>query len=487
INVEEEDEEGEKEKRLEVGEEEEERLVPLRAARKGTKRARTSSSRKDKTTINVAINTTTLLTPAQTTSTAPQNLRIREDEPRATAPTTTPTSTTRPNARRSAETRGTEDAKNTTATSLSGEGSLLDSAVCPICSHRLETQDSARINQHIDECLTRSMLIQERDAHNADRTAASAAPPAAHPPPHLIAPTTTAAVSASALGFDPMPDARGAGRVTTATPLAAAVPVPYVRVLGKTCSCPYGCGRVMAFDKLGKHARNHHAGDGQALECPICVSITGLVGVVEEDLLEHLNVNHDPRYAAKQSKQRRARGRGVHSWKPPAPDGRHQPTPVVVGAAVLGSASASSPSPLTIRLPQAARLTSFGTTAHHHDPSAMEASGSVANVFATQPLSTLLASTPTQTSAEFASTRVLSAELPEDKAECPICFENLTVGAKVSYLQCLCIFHECCIQYVQSTLPTCSPAALLTFIPSPSTRAWWDKHKRLECPTHLQD
>lgn len=109
INVEEEDEEGEKEKRLEVGEEEEERLVPLRAARKGTKRARTSSSRKDKTTINVAINTTTLLTPAQTTSTAPQNLRIREDEPRATAPTTTPTSTTRPNARRSAETRGTED------------------------------------------------------------------------------------------------------------------------------------------------------------------------------------------------------------------------------------------------------------------------------------------------------------------------------------------------------------------------------------------
>jgi hypothetical protein len=123
--------------------------------------------------------------------------------------------------------------------------------------------------------------------------------------------------------------------------------------------------------------------------------VQGLVGVVEEDLLEHLNVNHDPRYAAKQSKQRRARGRGVHSWKPPAPDGRHQPTPAVVGAAVLGSASASSPSPLTIRLPQAARLTSFGTTAHHHDPSAMEASGSVANVFATQPLSTLLASTPT--------------------------------------------------------------------------------------------
>jgi hypothetical protein len=127
-----------------------------------------------------------------------------------------------------------------------------------------------------------------------------------------------------------------------------------------------------------------------------CGWVQGLAGVVEEDLLEHLNVNHDPRYAAKQSKHRRARGRGVHSWKPPAPDGRHQPAAAVVGAAVLGSASAASPSPLTIRLPQAAMLiNSVGTTAHHHDPSAMAASGSVANAFAAQPLSALLASTPT--------------------------------------------------------------------------------------------
>lgn len=470
VVIEDEDEEGEKEetRSWEVGEEEEEsRLVPRRVARKGTKRARTSSSRlKDKTTINVAITTAAL---PQTTPTAPQNLRIREDEP----PTTTPTiSTTRSHARRSAKTPRTEDdAKTTTTTttttssSSAAEGSQLDSAVCPICGHRLGTQDSARINQHIDECLTRSMLIQERDAHNADRTAALAAPPAVHPPPHLS--TAAAAVSASALGFAPsMPDARDAGRATTVTPLAApAVPVPPVRALGsKICPCPYGCGRVLAFDKLGKHARDHHAGDGQALECPICVSVTGLAGVVEEDLLEHLNVNHDPRYAAKQSKHRRARGRGVHSWKPPASDGRYQPAAAVVGAAVLGSASAASPSPLTIRLPQAAMLiNSVGTTAHHHDPSAMAASGSVANAFAAQPFSALLASTPTQTSAEFATTRVLVAELPEDKAECPICFENLTIGTKVSYLQCLCIFHECCIQ------------------------AWWDKHKQLECPTHLQD
>lgn len=150
-----------------------------------------------------------------------------------------------------------ETTTTTTRSSSSAEGSQLDSAVCPICGHRLETQDSARINQHIDECLTRSMLIQERDAHNADRTAASAA----HPPPHLIAPTT-AAVSASALGFGPsMPDARDAGRATTVTPLAAAaVPVPPVRALGsKICPCPYGCGRVLAFDKLGKHARYRSA------------------------------------------------------------------------------------------------------------------------------------------------------------------------------------------------------------------------------------
>jgi hypothetical protein len=108
VVIEDEDEaEGEKEEKRswEVGEEEEEsRLVPRRVARKGTKRARTSSSRlKDKTTINVAITTTALPTPAQTTPTAPQNLRIREDEP----PTTS--STTRSHARRSAKTPRTED------------------------------------------------------------------------------------------------------------------------------------------------------------------------------------------------------------------------------------------------------------------------------------------------------------------------------------------------------------------------------------------
>jgi len=63
---------------------------------------------------------------------------------------------------------------------------------------------------------------------------------------------------------------------------------------------------------------------------------------------------------------------------------------------------------------------------------------------------------------ELSAVRTLQELLPEDKSECPICFEDLLPGEKVVYLQCLCIFHENCIQ------------------------AWWRKHKKVECPTHLE-
>jgi len=49
---------------------------------------------------------------------------------------------------------------------------------------------------------------------------------------------------------------------------------------------------------------------------------------------------------------------------------------------------------------------------------------------------------------ELSAVRTLQELLPEDKSECPICFEDLLPGEKVVYLQCLCIFHENCIQCV---------------------------------------